>query len=42
MPRNIYKFVIEFNYSFAQPKPEQADTKAPTAPGSPAAAATSG
>jgi type IV pilus assembly protein PilN len=39
---SIYKFVIEFNYSFAQPKPEQAETKAPPASGSPAAAATSG
>ncbi len=39
---NIYKFVIEFNYSFAQPKPEQAETGATPAPGSPAAAATSG
>ncbi len=41
-PGNIYKFVIEFNYSFAQPKPEQAETGATPAPGSPAAAATSG
>jgi type IV pilus assembly protein PilN len=41
-PGSIYKFVINFNYSFAQPKPEQADTQATPAPGSPAAAATSG
>jgi len=41
-PGSIYKFVIEFNYSFAQPKPEQAETPAAPAPGSPAAAATSG
>jgi Tfp pilus assembly protein PilN len=41
-PGSIYKFVINFNYSFAQPKPEQAETQATPAPGSPAAAATSG
>lgn len=39
---SVYKFVIDFNYSFAQPKPEQAETQATPAPGSPAAAATSG
>lgn len=41
-PGSIYKFVIDFNYSFAEPKPEQAETQATPAPGSPAAAATSG
>jgi type IV pilus assembly protein PilN len=41
-PGSIYKFVIEFNYSFAQPKPEEAAAGAAPKPGAPAAPPTSG